>query len=119
VRVDTHTSQMTQEQELRILTEGQMVEVLPVDDHEQHLQVLEKFIMSDAFEAIPSYAVSVIRHHLNQHQKAGANAQQMQAQGGGLQGAQGMPAEAPAPGVPVEGMAAPGGEMSMMQGGPM
>lgn len=110
---------MTQKQELRILTEGQMVEVLPIDDHEQHLQVLEKFIMSDAFEAIPSYAVAVIRHHLNQHQKAAASAQQTQAQGGGLQGAQGMPAEAPMPGVPVEGMAAPGGEMSMMQGGPM
>jgi len=110
---------MSQEQELRILTTGEMVEVLPIDEHENHIQVLEKFIMSDAFESIPAYAVSVIRHHLNQHTSMLSNMQEMGQQGAGLQGAQGMPMEAPQPGVPVEGMSAPGGEMSAMQGGPV
>jgi hypothetical protein len=108
---------MAQETETRIMTTGKFVEVLPVDDHEVHMQSLEKFIMSDAFESIPSYAVSVMHHHMKQHEQAMKGMQEMQQQG--ITGSQGMPEEAPMPGVPVEGMAAVGGEQSMMQGGPM
>jgi hypothetical protein len=75
--------------------------------------VLESFIKSDAFETIPQYAVSVLANHLNQHEAMVQNMQQMQTQ------QMPMPSMgAPEPGEPVEGMASPGGEMSMMQGGP-
>jgi hypothetical protein len=106
---------MRQDVELRIMSMGNFVEVLPVDDHGQHLKVLEDFIKSPAFETVPQYAVSVIRHHLMQHERMLQSTQEMQAvPSAPMDEGEG----APIPGAPVEGMASMGGEMSMAQGGP-
>lgn len=110
---------MSQESEIRIMSFGKAVEVLPIDDHANHIDVLERFIKSDAFETIPAYAVSVIKHHLDQHEQMASNVQNMQGQGNLMGGPQPMPMMAPEPGVPVDGMSAAGGIESMLQGGPM
>jgi hypothetical protein len=67
---------MTQQSENQAIASGIAVEVLPTDPHAEHLEVMERFERSAAFEAMPPEAVAVFAMHkrghvqLMQHQMA-------------------------------------------------
>ena len=79
---------MDQRTELQIMAAGRPIEVLPTDDHVRHLDEIEKFQRSPAFEQLPQWAVGMIAAHQQQHMLL---LQQMaQTQGGPLGGGAGM-----------------------------
>lgn len=71
---------MDQRSENKIMADGVVVEALPLDDHIAHIQEIEKFSASPAFEMLPPETVMMIAMHKNQHQQF---LQQQLAQGGG------------------------------------
>ena len=56
---------------------GLTVDALPTDDHASHLQVMEQFQRSQAFETMPEDRVILFAMHMKQHMEM--MAQQMQA----------------------------------------
>jgi hypothetical protein len=80
---------MVQATENKLMSDGVAVEVLPLDDHMTHLQELDKFTTSPAFEQLPESAVMLIAMHKTQHEQM--LRQQLAQQGGGVaQGGGGM-----------------------------
>lgn len=107
---------MDQDKELRIMSQGDDVEVLPVDNHMDHIKKIESFMQSEAFGALSQPVIAKITAHLAHHEYY-LKSQSMLP----MQQAGGMPAmapEAPVAGAPVTGIPAVGGELSFMQGGP-
>jgi hypothetical protein len=111
----------SQDQENRSMAQGEHVAVLPNDDHMQHIKELEKFMQTDAFLILPDMVKGLYYAHKKEHEAV--MQQQMQqgervAAGGGTPAAQEFAAGmAPEPGIPVEGVPAPGGELSFQNGG--
>lgn len=113
---------MDQEEELITLKQGIPVEVLPIDNHMEHVKKLEAFRKSPAFETIPQWGVSVINYHEQQHMTA-LQQQQMQSKRAEMSGQQPQQQQQPQqgampePGAPQQGQPAFGGEMSTLEGG--
>ena len=70
---------MDQRTENQIMGQGQPVAVLPTDNHLEHMQEIESFSRTPAFEQLPEWAVALIGAHQSQHSLA---AQQQITQGG-------------------------------------
>jgi hypothetical protein len=60
---------MSQQSENMAMLNGLEIDVLPSDDHAGHLQILEKFRMSQAFETMPEERVILFANHYTQHQQ--------------------------------------------------
>jgi hypothetical protein len=58
---------MSQQNENQAMLHGMEVDVLPTDDHASHLQVLEQFQGSSAFETMPQDRVILFAKHHAQH----------------------------------------------------
>lgn len=58
---------MTQQSENQAMLHGIPIDVLPTDDHAGHLQVLEQFQRSPAFETMPEDRVILFAMHSKQH----------------------------------------------------
>jgi len=101
---------MDQRTENKIMSDGTPVEVLPLDDHIAHIQEIERYVSSPAFEQLPESAVMLMAMHKQQHEQM--MRQQLSQQGGGV---------VPAPGggqannMPTE--IGGGGEMGALEGG--
>lgn len=76
---------MSQEEELEAMYHGQNMSVLPIDNHEQHIQVIEQFLTTDTGAQISPTTMAMIMTHLTQHQQMHAMMQraQMLQPGGG------------------------------------
>ncbi len=75
---------MDQQTENMLMADGQPIEALPLDDHVAHIQEIDKFTQSSAFEQLPESAVMLMAMHKQQHQQM--MQQQMAQAGGGVPG---------------------------------
>ena len=60
-------ARMTQESENMAMLNGIPLDALPTDDHAGHLQVLQRFTSSQAFETMPEESVILFAMHQKQH----------------------------------------------------
>lgn len=83
---------MSQMEELESMRHGQNMAVLPTDNHEEHIKVIEEFLGSDLGVTLGPEFMSMVITHLTQHQQAAAMMQraQMTGPGGGQQPGVGM-----------------------------
>lgn len=58
---------MPQDQENQALALGIMVEVLPTDNHQDHLRIMEQWTKSPQFDALPPEAVAMVAVHKRAH----------------------------------------------------
>jgi len=70
---------MSQQDENQVLQLGVPMQVLPTDLHAEHLQIMQTFSESKAFQAFPEHAVALFANHMMQHQEM-LRAQAQQAQ---------------------------------------
>ena len=110
---------MDQALELRTLSEGINLDVLPTDDDNEHLQEIERFYKSDAFQQLTPEQVKVVRNHEARHKEA-LNYKMQHQQNVQMQQARSMAAGAPVADeyTAAEGVPSIGGELSQFQGGP-
>jgi len=108
-----------QDQELRLLSMGTFVQVLPVDDHMAHIKEIEKYEKSDMYQMLPGTAKGNIDSHKSQHASV---LQQQMAQAQNVADTQGTGAanqlaQTPSdPGNPSQGVAAQDGGFSALGG---
>lgn len=79
---------LSQGEEIQMMIHGQNVSVLPIDNHEQHIQEIEMFLESDLGASLDQNVMTMIATHMYQHQQMHAmiNRQQMLTQNmGGMQ----------------------------------
>ena len=101
-----------QSMELLSISAGHDIEVLPIDDHVQHLREIESYKKSDMYKNLDSRATTLIEVHERAHKKLAQQA----AQQGGSDGQQG--GQAGGDSVAAEGVPSLGGELSASEGGP-
>lgn len=58
---------MTQKQENQTMKLGISLDVLPVDDHQAHIEELDRFTRSPEFETLPREYISMFAQHKRQH----------------------------------------------------
>lgn len=77
---------MTQQSENQAIAIGVPVEVLPTDPHAEHLEVMERFERTSAFDAMPPEAVAIFAMHKRGHMQLlqAQMAQQQQPAGPGM-----------------------------------
>jgi hypothetical protein len=68
---------MTQQSEDQAMMHGMVVDVLPTDNHTEHLQVLDQLTRTQAFETLPEERIVLFAMHKKQHMEF--MQQQMQA----------------------------------------
>jgi hypothetical protein len=107
---------MQQEHEIQAMRMNKPIDVLPIDNHQEHLAKIDAFTKSAAFEELPQHTVALIAQHRNQHEALLRQQMAMAQQGQQMQGGT-SPNQAPTPGVPQQGNPAMGGELSALEGG--
>ena len=102
---------MDQSTENRIMAQGTPVSVLPSDNHVAHIDVLEKYSNSPAFDSLPEHAVALMGVHMQQHNQM--LQQHSMATGGPMAGGGGQGNNVPT------GMSAGGGQtdLNALEGG--
>lgn len=114
---------MDQDDETMIMAKHVSIDVLPTDDHKEHIGSIKEFMKSEVFETLSPIATTLIGVHLQSHMSANEQQIMMQqriaeVQGGAAPGQQ-TPLTAPQPGAPTGESPAYGGELSATEGGPV
>jgi hypothetical protein len=101
---------MDQATEYQIMKLGKNVEALPLDNHIEHIQVLQQIINSPDFENQPEWVAGYVASHLQAHMQ---QAQAQMQQGGPVPAGGGMANNAP------QGMTQSGGgnDLNALEGG--
>lgn len=108
---------MKQEDEITVMSLGRAVSPLPVDDHAQHMKVIDEFRKSEAFGNLEQHSVALLaahyRAHESLHQEQILMQQRALEMGMTQQGVGGDQGDAMPQPAPI------GGEMSGLEGGPV
>lgn len=69
---------MDQLEEIRMMAEGQNVDPLPIDNHQEHIETISMFLQSDQVVNFPYDAMPLLVAHLQQHEQMAAMMQRAQ-----------------------------------------
>ena len=98
-----------QAEEIQRMLQGQIIDVLPMDNHIEHIQMINAYMQGKPFEMWEKEQVAVLAMHMKQHTQF---FQQQQQQGGTVQ-----PGGTQANNIPSGMSAAGGSDMEMLEGG--
>ena len=99
---------MTQKQENQTLKQGISLDVLPVDDHQAHIEELDRLTRTPEFESLPREYIGLFAQHKRQHMQMLQAQMTMQASG--------LSSEGPSAGGPEQGVSTDAG-LGNLEGG--